>query len=188
MYNAIEAARQNEVETFIFGSTNHVMGMYEQEHAPEIYHKEHGIALDNSDSMRPDSYYGTTKAFGEALCRQYAELYDFPKRIYVIRICSVRNPEYDHPYGDAEQGVDEGQYDRGSPEYDRNVARMKAMWHSRRDFAHEIDCCLRDESVSFGIFNGVSDNARRWFSIEQARATLGYRPKDDAEQWQAPPE
>jgi nucleoside-diphosphate-sugar epimerase len=188
MYNALETARQNEVDTFVFGSTNHVMGMYERETTPELYYGDHGMALDHSDPIRPDSYYGTTKAFGEALCRQYAELYDFPKHIYVIRICSVRMPKYDHPYGDAEAGVDDGRFDRDSSEYDQKVARMKGMWQSRRDFAHEIDCCLRDESISFDIFNGVSDNARRWFSIEHARSTIGYRPEDDAEEWNAPPD
>nr|WP_248910364.1 hypothetical protein [Halocatena marina] len=51
-------------------------------------------------------------------------------------------PEYDHPYGDAERAVDEGDIERGSPKYEETVARMKAMWQSRRDFAYQIDCCL----------------------------------------------
>ena len=38
---------------------------------------------------------------------------------------------------------------------------MKATGHSRRDFAHQIDCCLQDESVNFGVFPGVSDNLTR---------------------------
>ena len=188
MYNTLEAARKNEVESVVFGSTNHVMGMYEIENAPEIYYPDHGVEIDHTDPVRPDSYYGTTKAFGEDLGRQYVELYEYPKRFYAIRICSVRMPEYDHPYGDAEHQVDDGKIERGSEEYEEQVARMKAMWHSRRDFAHEVECCLQDESVEFGIFSGVSDNDRRWYSLEHARDVLGYEPQDNGDEWDAPPE
>ena len=188
MYNALEAAREAEVESFVFGSTNHVMGMYETENAPELYDLDHDLVLDHTDPVRPDSYYGTTKAFGEDLGRQYVENDEYPKRFYALRICSVRMPEYDHPYGDAEQGVEDGEYERGSDEYDETVARMKAMWHSRRDFAHEIECCLQDDSVEFGVFSGVSDNDRRWYDLEHARARIGYRPQDNGEEWDAPPE
>ena len=186
MYNALEAAREAEVESFVFGSTNHVMGMYETENAPEIYDPDHDLVVDHTDPTRPDSYYGTTKAFGEDLGRQYVENYEYPKRFYALRICSVRMPEYDHPYGDAEQGIEDGDFERGSEEYDETVARMKAMWHSRRDFAHEIECCLQDDSVEFGIFSGVSDNDRRWYDLEHARAQIGYRPQDNGEEWDAP--
>ena len=33
-YNCFEAARRKEVETVVFASTNHVVGMYEQDHPP----------------------------------------------------------------------------------------------------------------------------------------------------------
>mgnify|MGYP000527789362 CR=1 FL=1 len=188
MYNALEAARKEQIESFVFISSNHVMGGYELEHSPEIYQPEHGLVLDHTDPVRPDSLYGTSKSFGEDLGRYYVENYEFPKQFYVLRTCSVRMPEYDHPYGDAELGVDEGEFERGSDEYERQVARLKCTWQSRRDFAHQIECCLVDDEVTFGIFNGVSDNHRRWFSIEHARSRIGYDPQDDAEEWDAPPE
>jgi hypothetical protein len=188
MYNALEAAREAEVETFVFGSTNHVMGMYEEEFAPELYEPDHELLLDHTDPVRPDSFYGATKSFGEDLGRYYVENYEYPQRFYAIRICSVRMPEYDHPYGDAERKVDDGEFERGSDEYERTVKRMKATWQSRRDFAQEVECCLRDDSIDFGIFSGVSDNDRRWYSLQHARDVLGYEPQDNAEEWDAPPE
>ncbi|MFC4986530.1 MULTISPECIES: NAD-dependent epimerase/dehydratase family protein [Saliphagus] len=187
MYNALEAAREADVERFVFGSTNHVMGGYEEEHAPDLYDPGYGLVLDHTDAVRPDSYYGSTKAFGEDLGRQYVENFEYPQRFYALRICTVNGADYDHPYGDAEQGVEDGKFERGSEEYRRTVARMKATWQSRRDFAHEIECCLEDESVEFGIFSGVSDNDRRWFSLEHARSTLGYTPRDNGEEWDEPP-
>lgn len=187
MYNALEAARQKEVESFVFGSTNHVMGMYEKDHSPEIYSPQHGLVLRHTDPVRPDSYYGLSKSFGEDLGRYYVENYEYPKRFYALRICSVRMSEYDHPYGDAEKGVTNRQWKRESDEYERQAARMKAMWHSRRDFAHQIDCCLQDSTVEFDVFHGVSRNSRRWFDLEYARTTIGYRPQDNGEDWNAPP-
>jgi len=188
MHNALDAARKAGMETFVFGSSNHAVGMYEREGSPEIYYPGHGVALDHEPEVRPESFYGTSKAFGEDLGRQYTELYDYPASFYALRICSVRHREYDHPYGDAERGVDEGNMERGSEAYDRQVARMKAMWQSRRDFALQVDCCLQDDTVDFGIFSGVSDNDRRWFSVEHARATIGYSPQDNGDEWSEPPE
>ncbi|QLG29973.1 NAD(P)-dependent oxidoreductase (plasmid) [Halorarum halophilum] len=198
IYNALEAARAAEVETFVYGSTNHVMGMYEIDNAPEIYYGDADVMIDHTDPKRPDSIYGATKSFGEDLGRYYVENHEHPKRFYAIRICSVRMPEWDHPYGDAERMVQEGEFEagsgenqqieRGSEEYEEQVARMKCMWQSRRDFAHQVDCCLQDDSVEFDIFNGVSDNDRRWYDIEHAREVLGYNPQDNGEDWDAPPE
>ena len=187
MYNALEAARREELDSFVFLSTNHVMGEYETQHAPELYEPGYGLVLDHTDPVRPDSFYGASKSFGEDLGRYYVENHEHPRRFYALRVCTVNGPEYDHPYGDAEQGVDEGDFERGSDAYDEKVARMKAMWQSRRDFAHQVDCCLRDESVAFDVFNGVSDNRARWFDIEHARARIGYRPRDDGGEWDGPP-
>ena len=187
VYNALEAARRERLESFVFLSTNHVMGEYETRHAPELYEPGYDLVLDHTDPVRPDSFYGASKSFGEDLGRYYVENYEYPKRFYALRVCTVNDAEYDHPYGDAEQGVDEGEIERGSPEYEERVARMKAMWQSRRDFAHEVDCCLRDEDVEFGIFSGVSDNRRRWFDLEHARARIEYDPRDDGSEWDGPP-
>ncbi|GAA0681962.1 NAD-dependent epimerase/dehydratase family protein [Natronoarchaeum mannanilyticum] len=187
MYNALEAARTAEVETFVFASTNHVMGMYEEEHAPELYEPEYDLRLEPTDPVRPDSCYGATKSFGEDLGRYYVERYEYPKQFYALRICSVLPYGCDHPYGRAERHVANGDYERDSSEYGRSVARIKAMWHSRRDFAQLVERCLEDEQVTFDIFNGVSDNDRRWFSIQNARERLGYDPVDNGETWTEPP-
>ena len=186
--NVLKAARDAEVETVVFGSSNHVVGMYEVENAPEIYRRNVDLTVDRANPVRPDSYYGASKAFGEDLGRYFVENYEYPRRFYALRICSVRSKEYDHPYGDAEAGVARDEYERDSPQYREAVARMKAMWQSRRDFAHMVDCCLADDSVEFDVFYGVSDNDCRWFDIDHAREVLGYDPQDDAEEWDAPPE
>lgn len=187
MYNTLEAAREAGVETFIFGSTNHVVGMYELEFAPEIYDPSFDLTVDRRSPLRPDSLYGVSKVFGEALGRYYIEMESGPSQFYSLRICSVRHEQYDHPYGDAEHGVDRGDWERDSDQYDEMVARMKAMWQSRRDLAQMVRCCLEDTDIEYDTFYGVSDNDGRWFDIEHARDRLGYDPQDNGADWSEPP-
>jgi nucleoside-diphosphate-sugar epimerase len=186
-YNCLDAARRHQVERFVLASSNHVVGMYEQEHAPELYEPGYDYTLDGATLPRPDSFYGTSKVFSEALARYYVENYDFPERVYVLRIGSVRWPEYDHPYADAEQGVEDGRWDRGSDAYHREVNRMKATWLSRRDAASLVGSCLADDTVTYDVFYGTSDNDRSWFDDDSTRSVLGFDPQDSGDAWEEPP-
>jgi hypothetical protein len=186
-YNCLEASRQQRIDTVVLASSNHVVGMYETEHAPDIYHPDYEFMLDHTVPVRPDSFYATSKVFLEALGRYYVENYSYPNHVYALRIGSVRSSKYDNPFGDAERGVDNGKWSRGSEKYNRKLKRMKAMWQSRRDIATLIECCLQDDSVSFEIFYGVSDNKRRWLDIKHAKDIIGYDPTDSADDWDHPP-
>ena len=150
-----------------------------------IYYQEFDLTVDRSAPPRPDSMYGTEKLYAEGLGRLAAEAHGL--RFYALRIGAVRDPAHDHPYGDAEAGVEAGEFDRDSQAYRQQVARLKALWQSRRDFAHMVDRCLRDDTVAFDVFYGVSDNDRRWLDIDHARAVLDYDPRDNGEEWDAPP-
>ncbi|WP_255197965.1 NAD-dependent epimerase/dehydratase family protein [Halorarius litoreus] len=184
----LRAAADAGVESVVFASSNHVVGGYEDEFAPELYDPDFELTVDHESPIRPDSDYGTSKVYGEAAGRQYVEQHDYPKRFYALRIASVRPPAYDHPYGDAERGVDQGRWERGSEAYERSVARLHATWQSRRDIANLVDGCLRDDSVAFDVFYGVSDNRASWFDIEHARKVVGYDPHDSADEWEARPQ
>ena len=184
--NVYEAARDAGLDSVLFASSNHAVGMVEVRNAPEVYH-DTGVRTDHTEPHRPDSRYGLTKSYGEDLGRLLAEAHGI--RFYGLRIGAVREPEYDHPYGDAALGVDRGDWERGSEEYEEQVARMKGLWQSRRDLAHLVECCLQDESVEWDHFYGVSANDRRWLDdLEHARETVGYEPQDDGEEWDGPPE
>lgn len=198
MSNVLRAAREAEVESIIFGSTHHTVGMYEKDRAPDIYDPDDDFVVDHLDPVRPDSHYAATKVFGESYGRYYVENFEYPKRFYSLRIGSVRHREDDHPYGDAESGFsvsaalgtsgEDATPDRNSERYEQKVVRMKSTWQSRRDCANMFQCCLDDEDVEFDIFYGVSDNDRNWMDIEHAKEVIGYDPKDNAEDWTEPPE
>ncbi len=181
--NVFEAAIEADVETVVYASSTHAVGRYEQEHAPELYaDPAPPFRLGPEVAPRPDSLYGAQKLFDEAVGRLAAELHDIS--VYVVRIGNVRGPAADHPYAPAERSDAE----RGTPAYERSVRRMKAVWFSRRDVANFVDCCLRDDTVDFDIFYGVSDNDRAWFDREHARQQIGYEPLDAGEEWSGPPD
>ncbi|MEF8853445.1 MAG: NAD(P)-dependent oxidoreductase [Haloarculaceae archaeon] len=184
--NVTEAVVEADVDSLVFASSNHAVGMVEVRNRPDVY-LDRGITADHTEPHRPDSLYGLTKSYGEDIGRLAAERHGV--QFYGLRIGACRDPEYDHPYGDAERGVDEGRYERDSEDYEMTVARMKGLWQSRRDLAQMVDCCLQDETVEWDHFYGVSANDRRWLDdLEHARETIGYEPQDNGEEWDAPPE
>ena len=75
LVNLFEAARRAGVLRVVFASSNHITGMYDRE-------KEWPITPDQP--IRPDSLYGVTKAFGEALGRYYSD--NFGIAVICLRI------------------------------------------------------------------------------------------------------
>ena len=193
--NVLEAAARADVGTVVFASSNHAVGMYEREHAPALYDPGYDLTVDHESPLRPDSDYGASKVAGEAWCRRYAELEGID--CYALRIGSVRNPTHDHPFGDADRAAARGDCERGDPDYEERVARMRCTWLSRRDCAALVDACLDDGLAgggsddgtgksnpgtlaggAFEVFYGISDNPNSWFDIEHARERVGYEPAD----------
>ena len=203
-FNVLQAAAEAGVEKFLFASSIHTVGMYEIELAPEIYDPAYDLEITHETPVRPDSFYGLSKVFGEAAGRLFVEsranplgelhptyvtnVREYPTSFYSIRIKTVLDEQYDHPYGLAEMGVDEGWWERGSDEYDLLVDRLKCTWLSHRDLGQLVDRCLRDDAVDFDVFWGVSDNDGTWVDLSHTRDVLGYDPQDNGAEWDAPPE
>ncbi|MEB3883258.1 NAD(P)-dependent oxidoreductase [Lyngbya sp. CCY1209] len=103
--------------------------------------------------VRPDSLYGVGKVFGEALGRFYADKYGMS--VICLRIGSF----LDRPEG----------------------KRTLKTWCSPRDLAQLVQKCLDRDRLGFQIFYGVSDNPGRIWAIENARTSVDYRPRDNAE-------
>lgn len=203
-YNVLQAAAEAEIETFVYASSIHTVGMYEIELSPEIYDPAYDLAVTHEDPVRPDSFYGLSKVFGEAAGRLFVEnrssalgeihptyvtnTRDHPNSFYSLRIKTVLGDDYDHPYGLAEMGVDEGWWDRGTDEYEYMADRLKCTWLSHRDLAQLIDLCLQDETVDYDVFWGVSDNDGTWVDLSHTKDVLGYDPRDNGNEWDAPRE
>jgi uronate dehydrogenase len=144
-YNVFEAARRNGVKRIVFPSSNHAVGFYRRDET-----------IDHRVYPKPDSRYGVSKVFGEALGSLYADKYGM--EVFCIRIGNV------HP-----RPIDK---------------RRLSIWISPRDLAQLVAIGLEDPRIRFEVVYGVSRNARSWYDNTNA-FRLGYRPKDDAETFAA---
>jgi len=141
LHNIYEAARRQGCKRIIFATTNHVVGFYRRQQI-----------IDHTVMPRPDSRYGVSKAFGEALGRMYADKYGL--RFLNIRIGNVGDKPLD--------------------------IRRLSIWVSPGDLTQLIQIGLTHPDLHFEVVYGASKNARAWWDNSNAYR-LGYEPKDRAE-------
>lgn len=153
--NVFEAARQFGVPQVVFASSNHVTGAYE-EIQPEALVDNQGEPpmISVSDPIRPDSEYGVSKAFGEAIARFYSSRWGI--RAICLRIGAVLKD--DDPI---------------------RTPGNRRIWLSQRDLVQLVDRSLRSP-IEFGIYYGVSNNKGAFWDITNARTDLGFSPVDDS--------
>jgi uronate dehydrogenase len=144
-YNLFEAAYRASVKRIVFASSNHAMGFYPRS-------ERIGVNV----TVRPDSRYGVSKAFGEALGAFYADKHGL--RVTCLRIGNV-----------ADKPVDE---------------RRLAIWLKPEDLAQLVRIGLDHPYIHFEIFYGASDNAASWWDNSNARR-FGYRPQGRADDFRS---
>lgn len=112
-----------------------------------------GTLLSPDIPANPNTYYGTSKAAGEALCRYFSNTTTI--RILNVRICS----RFLYPQDE----------------------RMLSTWLSPRDAAElfHVGCTSPLPRAYWSIW-GVSANKRTWFDTNPGEL-LGFRPLDNAE-------
>jgi uronate dehydrogenase len=142
-YNLFDAAYRADVKRVVFASSNHAVGFYPRD-------KRIGINM----PVRPDSRYGVSKAFGEALGALYADKHGL--RVTCLRIGNVGDAPLDQ--------------------------RRLAIWLKPEDLVALIRIGLEHPDIRYEIFYGVSDNADGWWDNSNARR-FGYRPQSKAERF-----
>jgi uronate dehydrogenase len=140
-YNLFEAARLAKVSRIVFASSNHVVGFYPRRRR-----------IGNDVTVRPDSRYGVSKAFGEAIGALYSHKYGL--RVTCLRIGNVADAPLDR--------------------------RRLAIWVHPEDLAQMVSIGLEHPDIRYGIFYGASDNERAWWDNTEAYR-YGYQPKFRAE-------
>jgi nucleoside-diphosphate-sugar epimerase len=162
--NSLEAARRAGVRRYIFASSNHVTGMYEQEWPWSAIVAgdyagidPHAVPLIGTTSpIRPDSAYAVGKALGEVGARWYSDTHGLSA--ICLRIGTVNRAD--------------------RPESARHFATL--LTHA--DLVRLVECALEaPEELRFGVYYGVSRNTWRFWDISDAAADIGYDPRDDAE-------
>lgn len=173
-YNVYEAARREGVDSVVFASSNHTIGVYEIEGAPELYELDDPRVYDHTVDVRPDSLYGMSKVYGEALGRYYVDMHGL--RVFCLRIGSVR--ESDDPVDPSIGEASPPLLNLTTPE--QRYKRMRGTWLSRRDCSELISRCLEADHLDWAVVYGISDNPRKFWDISHARELLGYHPRDGA--------
>ncbi len=141
MMNLFEAARAEGVKRVIFASSNHAVGMYPRTRK-----------VGTEARVRPDSRYGLSKAFGEALGAMYADKHGM--RVLSIRIGNVGLQPLD--------------------------MRRMSMWLHPEDLVQLCAIGLEHPDLHHEIVYGLSDCIRSFWD-NGAAYSLGYRPKHKAE-------
>jgi uronate dehydrogenase len=141
-YNVFDAAARAGVQRVVFASSNHAIGFYPR-------HRRLGVEA----AVRPDSRYGASKAFGEAIGALYA--FKHGLRVTCIRIGNF-----------ADKPVDR---------------RRLSIWISPADLAQLVRIGLDHPDIRYEMFYGASDNARGWWD-NSAAYRFGYWPQGRAEE------
>lgn len=140
-YNVFEAARRNGVKRILFPTSNHAVGFYRRDQV-----------IDHRVYIKPDSRYGVSKVFGEALASLYADKYGM--QVFCMRIGNVNPLPIDK--------------------------RRLSIWFSPRDLAQLVTIGIEHPGIRFEIVYGISGNKRAWYDNANA-FRLGYKPQDDSE-------
>jgi uronate dehydrogenase len=144
-YNLFEAARLAGVKRIVFASSNHAVGFYPrtQTIGPDV-------------TTLPDSRYGVSKAFGEALGAMYAMKHGLG--VTCLRIGNVGDEPLD--------------------------VRRLAIWLHPEDLVQLIRIGFEHPDIGFEVLYGASDNKRAWWDNARAHA-LGYKPAHRSEDYAA---
>jgi uronate dehydrogenase len=140
LYHVYEAARREQARV-VFASSNHTIGFHERTET-----------LDHDCDMRPDGYYGLSKAYGELMGRMYFD----------------------------KHGVESVFLRIGSSFPEPVDARMLATWLSYADLCRLVAACIRAERTGAAVVWGASANSRTFWG-KDARAKIGWAPQDSAD-------
>lgn len=141
LYHVYEAARREKARV-VFASSNHAIGFHERTER-----------LDDDCQLRPDGFYGLSKAYGELMGRLYWDKHGV--ETVAIRIGS----SFPEP-------VDE---------------RMLATWFSYGDIARLIARTVLAPKTGCCVIWGASRNERMTWWGRDARDLIGWQPEDSAD-------
>jgi len=139
-YHIFEGARRNGARV-VFASSNHAIGFHQRDEA-----------LTEDCQLRPDSYYGLSKAYGELLGRTYWDKYGVENACLRIGSCFAEPAD----------------------------RRQLHTWLSFADLTALVRCCLAVDTLGHAVYWGVSENTGRWWS-DLAREQIGFSSEESAD-------
>jgi uronate dehydrogenase len=144
LFHIYEAARLAGARV-IFASSNHAIGFHER-----------STTLDADCELRPDTYYGLSKAYGELMGRMYWDKHGVENINLRIGSCFPKP-------------------------IDR---RMLSTWLSYDDLTRLCERCVLAERAGHAVIWACSDNPASYWGRDH-RDRIGWAPQDSAEPWRA---
>ena len=144
----LDVARDRAVPRAVLASSIHAAGY--------VPVPDSGTLVADDVPVRPNTFYGVSKAAVEALGSLYHDRYGMD--VICLRIAS-RFAEPQHE-------------------------RMLSTWLSPADAVRLLVACLTTEAPGYRVVWGVSANTRAYLSPDGG-AAIGFSPQDDAEQYAA---
>lgn len=141
--NVLEAAHRAGVTRVVLASSNHAMGMYD---------RDGDWPVQSDDLPRPDSLYGVSKVFGEALGRYYHDAFG-------LEVISLRIGWYAEDPAESQEEL------------------LRAMWLSPGDCVRVFQAAIQ-APVAYGVYYAISENPNRRWDLTNTLVELGYRPQD----------
>lgn len=141
-HNVFEAARRAGVKRVVYASSHHVTG----------FHSSDEMVGPNSD-VRPDTYYGVSKVFGEAMGRLYHDKWGLEVVCLRIGVC------------------------REMPENSDQLRTWLSIPDSIRLVSAAVTNRLRD---GFVVVYGVSNNSARFWDTTTSEQ-IGFEAQDSAD-------
>ncbi|NAZ35734.1 NAD(P)-dependent oxidoreductase [Rubellimicrobium sp. CFH 75288] len=152
-----ELLRPNFVASYVVWEAAHRAGARRVVYASSVHAVgmwETNAGIGPDAAHRPDTFYGLSKCFSEDLARLYWEKRGL--EAVCLRIFSATE--------------------------EPGNARALGTWLSRGDLVHLVERAVDTPVTGFCVVHGISANDRAPVSNAPA-AFLGYRPRDNAEDW-----
>lgn len=146
LYHAYEAARR-EGARMVFASSNHTIGFHER-----------SAVLDQDCALKPDGFYGLSKAYGELMGGLYRDKHGVESVFLRIGSCFPEPTD----------------------------ARMLATWLSYADLTRLVMRATLAPSLGPDgtvVIWGASKNSRMTWWGRDGRATIGWAPQDSADSY-----
>ena len=162
-YNVLEAARKAGVKRVVCASSGATVAGWESEEPYKAivegrYEEvpDSWTTIDHTMATRPNGIYASTKVWGEAIGRRFADTSGMS--VICLRIGFVnRENRPTHP-------------------------RHYSVWCSQRDIVQMISRAIAaPPQLGYGIFFVLSENRWSYRDLDHPRTVLGYEPRDRAE-------
>ena len=165
-FHVYQTAMEEDVRRVVIASSNHAADWYEH-----LLRQRKMEMLDVTAPPLSDNFYGWAKACYEHL----GFLFATGRMGRALEVVQVRIG--------APRQIPAGNAASDPTSYKRNLGAYISPRDLQQLFVKSIETpdITNEHGIPFQIFYGVSNNARAFWSIANARKVIGYAPQDDSE-------